>query len=379
MENGNRIGIIGDGQLGRMLTIDAKRLGFEVTVQGPTSNSPTRQVGAEQIIADFKDGNATRELAQRSDYLTVETEHVDTLALFELSANGARVNPSPETLRVVQDKFAQKLLLKNAGIPTARFREISNYKDILEAAKDFRYPFLLKSRVGAYDGRGNRVVKTKKDIDDALITFKVHDLYAEAFVDFQKELAIMMARSTSGDIAAYPVTETIQKNNICHMVLAPARIDYRTNDQAQELAKDTMEVLKGAGVFGIEMFLTKSGRVLINEIAPRVHNSGHLTMDACITPQFEQQIRAIAGMPLGHPEMRDRGAAVMVNILGDRQGKAQLKGLSDVFLEVPNAHVHIYGKEETKPQRKMGHITVIANSLEEAIKNAELARSLISI
>src|SRR3989344_4667478 len=353
MENGNRIGIIGDGQLGRMLTIDAKRLGFEVTVQGPTSNSPTRQVGAEQIIADFKDGNATRELAQRSDYLTVETEHVDTLALFELSANGARVNPSPETLRVVQDKFAQKLLLKNAGIPTARF--------------------------GAYDGRGNRVVKTKKDIDDALITFKVQDLYAEAFVDFQKELAIMMARSTSGDIAAYPVTETIQKNNICHMVLAPARIDYRTNDQAQELAKDTMEVLKGAGVFGIEMFLTKSGRVLINEIAPRVHNSGHLTMDACITPQFEQQIRAIAGMPLGDPEMRDRGAAVMVNILGDRQGKAQLKGLSDVFLEVPNAHVHIYGKEETKPQRKMGHITVIANSLEEAIKNAELARSLISI
>lgn len=379
MENGKMIGIIGDGQLGRMLTMDAKRLGFEVTVQGPTPNSPARQVGAEQIIADLTDGLATKQLALLSDYLTIETEHVNSLALRELSLNGARVNPSPETLMMVQDKLAQKILLKNAGIPTAQFAPVSDRNDILEAAKMFKYPFLLKSRYGGYDGRGNAMIRNKKDIDLALKRFEGQPLYAEAFVNFEKELAILMARSTSGDIAAYPVVETIQQNNICHMVLAPAPIDYRTNDRVQELAKATMGVLKGAGVFGIEMFLTKRGKVLINEIAPRVHNSGHCTIELCKTSQFKQQILAITELPLGETDRISRTAvAVMVNILGVDQGKTKVEGLENV-LKIPGVNVHIYGKEETKPQRKMGHITAIANSLEEARRNAELARNLISI
>jgi phosphoribosylaminoimidazole carboxylase PurK protein len=202
-------------------------------------------------------------------------------------------------------------------------------------------------------------------------------LYAERFVPFQKELAIMLARSMSGDIAAYPVVETVHRNNICHTVLAPAPIDREAYEQAEELGKVTMRHLKGAGVFGIEMFLTEDSRVLINELAPRVHNSGHYTKEACSTSQFEQHIRAITGLPLGETDMIVP-AAVMVNILGKRQGAAQLSGLPDA-LRVPNVGVHIYGKANTKPGRKMGHITAGANDLEEAQRNAQLARTLISI
>lgn len=377
MENGDRIGIIGDGQLGRMLTVDAKRLGFEVTVQGPTPNSPAKQVGAEQITADIKDARATRELANRSDFITVEIEHVNTEVLHELAREGARINPSPETLEAISDKLTQKQFLKSAGIPTAQFAPISDRNDILEAVKMFKYPFLLKSRFGGYDGRGNAVIRSKKDIDIAIERFNGQPLYAERFVKFQKELAIMVARSVSGDIAAYPVVETIQKNNICHTVLAPAPIEYKSYEEAQELAKGTMQQLKGAGVFGIEMFMTRNGKVLVNEIAPRVHNSGHYTIEACRTSQFEQHVRAITGLPLGETDMLAR-AAVMINILGDRQGGAYVRGLKDV-LSIPNVGVHIYGKAETKPGRKMGHITVRANFLDEARRNAELARSLISI
>lgn len=202
-------------------------------------------------------------------------------------------------------------------------------------------------------------------------------LYAERFVPFQKELAIMVARSKSGDIATYPVVETIHKNNILHTVLAPAPIDQKAYKQAEELGRATMQHLEGSGVFGIEMFLTESGEVMVNEIAPRVHNSGHYTIKACMTSQFEQHIRAVTGLPLGETDMMVP-AAVMVNILGERQGVATLTGLSEA-LKIPNTAVYIYGKEQTKPERKMGHITVLANTLEEAQRNAKLARSLISI
>jgi 5-(carboxyamino)imidazole ribonucleotide synthase len=373
----NKIGTVGGGQLGRMLTVDAKRLGFWVTVIDPTPGSPAAQVGAEQIVAPLTDETATRQLASLSDFLTVEIEHTNTTVLRELRETGVRVNPSPETLDILRDKLAQKQFLQSAGIPTADFVAVNDRGDILEAAREFTYPFVVKSRFGGYDGRGNAVISSEEAIDTAMRRFEGQPLYAERFVPFQKELAIMLARSMSGDIATYPVVETIHRNSICHTVLAPAPIDRKAYVQAEELGKVIMQHLKGAGVFGIEMFLTEDSKVLINELAPRVHNTGHYTIEACITSQFEQHVRAITALPLGETDMIVP-AAVMVNILGERQGIAQLNGLTDA-LSVPNVGVHVYGKANTKPERKMGHITAIANNLEEAQRNAQLARTLISI
>ena len=373
----NNIGIVGGGQLGRMLTVDAKRLGFSVTVIDPTPGSPAAQVGAEQIVAPLTEETETRQLASLSDFLTVEIEHTNTLILRELRETGVRVNPSPETLDILRDKLAQKQFLQSAGIPTAEFVPVNDRRDILEAAREFTYPFVLKSRFGGYDGRGNAVISSEEDINTAMKRFEGQPLYGERFVHFQKELAIMLARSASGDIATYPVVETIHRNNICHTVLAPAPIDRKAYEQAEELGKVIMQHSKGAGVFGIEMFLTEDSKVLINELAPRVHNSGHYTIEACSTSQFEQHIRAITALPLGETDMIVP-AAVMVNILGERQGVAQLSGLPHA-LRVPNVGVHVYGKANTKPERKMGHITAIANNLEEAQRNAQLAKTFISI
>lgn len=372
-----RIGIVGGGQLGRMMTPDAKRLGFSVTVVDPVPSCPAQQMGAEQIVAPLTDEAAIRALASSSDFLTFEIEHINTAVLRQLRMDGKMVNPSPETLDTIKDKLVQKSFLQKAGIPVARFAPVSDRRDIQVVAKEFTYPFLLKSRFGGYDGRGNALIKRENDIDEAIKKFGSQPLYAEKFVPFEKEIAIIMARSTSGDIAAYPVVETIHKNNICHTVLAPAPVDKKILEQAEELGKATMQHLDGAGVFGIEMFMTTDGQVLINELAPRVHNSGHFTIEACNTSQFEQHIRAITGLPLGDTDMKVP-AAVMVNILGERQGPALITGLEDALI-VPNLSVHIYGKADTKPERKMGHLTAWANTLDGARANAILARRLISI
>ncbi len=373
----NRIGIIGGGQLGRMMTVEALRMGFTVTVVDPTPNCPAAQVGAKQILAALTDEEAAKRLAKESDFLTFEIEHINTQVLIDLRKKGVKINPSPETLETIKDKLKQKIFLKDAGIPVAPFMEIKDEESILKAAKEFGYPMILKTRFGGYDGRGNAVVKNAKSIQPALELFGDKPVYVEKNVDFIKELAVMVARSLSGEIVLYPVVETIHKNNICHTVLAPAPINPKSRKQAEKLAIKTMEKLGGGGVFGVEMFLTSAGKVVVNEIAPRVHNSGHYTTEACITSQFEQHIRAIVGLPLGEAEMVVP-ASVMVNILGDRKGNAEVTGL-DKSLKVPRASIHIYGKAETKPERKMGHVTVTAKSLTTARKNAKLARERISI
>src|SRR5258708_3595587 len=391
----NNIGIVGGGQLGRMLAFDAKRMGFTVRVVDPTPNSPAGQVVDEQVLGDYVDKAAIRKLAEVSDYLTFEIELANAVLLDELSAKGLQVNPSAKTLTLIKDKLSQKEFLQKAGILVAEFANViaSNSeaipkrlappiasvarKDVISAAKDFGYPFLLKARFDAYDGRGNVLIRKEKDINAGLEKLKGRKLYVEKFVPFVKELAVIVARNAKGEIATYPVVETIHKNNICHIVIAPAQVSPQIKNQAKRLAIKTMRHLKGAGVFGIEMFLTKDNKVLINEIAPRVHNSGHYTTEACVTSQFEQHIRAITGMPLGSTAMR-APAAVMVNILGDRVGKAEVTGMEKA-LSIQNVFVHIYGKSETKPERKMGHITVVGESVEEAMKKARLARKYISI
>ncbi len=373
----NRIGIVGGGQLGRMLAFEAKKMGFIVSVVDPTPHSPAGQVSDFQIVADYNDEKAIRELAKTSDFLTFEIELANAKLLEELSKRGVMINPSPKTLAIIKDKLLQKKFLRKAGIAIADFVEVSIKEDIVKVAKKFGYPLLLKARFNAYDGRGNAMIIKESDIDGCLQKLKGRKLYVEKFVPFVKELAIMVARSTKGEIKTYPVVETIHKNNICHIVFAPAQIDNKLIKKANDLGIKVMKHLRGAGVFGIEMFLTKDNEVLINEIAPRVHNSGHYTIEACVISQFEQHIRAITGMRLGQTEMIVP-AAVMVNILGERNAKANISGLEKA-LAIPQVAVHIYGKADTKTERKMGHVTATGNTIDGAYKKALKARKYITI
>ena len=419
-----RIGIVGGGQLGRLIAIDAKRLGFTVNIIDPTPNSPAGQVADHQIVADYNDEKAIRELAKISDYLTFEIELANANVLNELAAKGLQINPSAETLSIIKDKLAQKHFLKKAKIPVADFMEIkstsepfirhsntgaglqpalkrseASYKlapaykiindkdpgqarmtikaEILNVAKKFGYPFLLKARFDAYDGRGNALVKKESDIDKGLEKLRGRKLYVEKFIPFIKELAVMVGRNSKDEVISYPVVETVHKNNILHFLIAPARIDKKIQTKAQQLAEKVMKQLQGAGIFGIEMFLTEDGKVFVNEIAPRVHNSGHYTIEANETSQFEQHARAITGMPFGPVKMKTP-AAVMINILGERDGDAEPKGI-EIAEKIPGVSVHIYGKLQTRKERKMGHITVVGKTVEECLRKAKRARKLITI
>lgn len=376
---GRRIGIVGGGQLGQMLTLAALELGHTVTVLDPTPDSPSQQVGATQIIGKLTDEDAIRQLARKSDVVTFEIEHINTTILKTLAKEGSTVHPSPETLEMIKDKYQQKVFLQKSGIPTCTFASVDSATDIKKVAGQFGYPLVLKTRLGGYDGRGNAVIHTEKEIDEKIKILRKdrEKLYVEQFVDFEKEIAVIVARSTSGDIRTYPVVESINKDNICHTVLAPASITKSAEHLAETLAKKVMQHLGGAGVFGIEMFLTKNDSVLINEIAPRVHNTGHYTIEACKTSQFKQHILAITGSPLEETAMIVK-AAVMINILGDRTGKAIPTGVKDAMF-LPQVYIHFYGKAETRPQRKMGHITILGDNIDETKYIAEQARKMVSI
>lgn len=373
----NRIGIVGGGQLGRMLGFAAKQLGFSVTVIDPTPGSPAGQVVDSQIVAGVTDEKVIAKLAANVDFLTFEIELASATVLQKLAKKGAIVNPSPKTLMVIKDKLAQKQMLTRAKLPVAPFMAVTSRQDIQKAGIVFGYPLMLKARSDGYDGRGNALIKTEAEIDRAMQKLAGRAVYIEAYVRFVKELAINVVRSTTGDMQTYPVVETIHKNNICHVVKAPAEIAPRARKRANMIAKKVVSGLSGAGVFGIEMFLTKQGNVLVNEIAPRVHNSGHYTMEACVTSQFEQHIRAITGLPLGKTDMVTP-AAVMVNILGERMGDGIPRGLAKA-LAIPHVFVHMYGKKESRPERKMGHITATGRTVAQAYARAVRARNLISI
>lgn len=354
----------------------AHKLGFRVVVLDPTENSPASQVADEQIIGSFKDKDKILELGKVSDFITFEIESANSDALEELVASGKVVHPSPQTLKIIKDKFAQKVFLQNAGVPTAEFAIIDSTESAHKQAEIFGYPFLLKLRFDAYDGRGNFVVKDESSIVQAFDKLGAENLYAEKFFPFAKELAVISARGADGEIVTYPVVETIHQNNICHIVRSPARVPKSVDASARALAEKVLSALGGVGVFAIEMFLGNDDEVVVNEIAPRVHNSGHHTIEAFTMSQFEAHIRAITGMPLVAPEATSHHA-VMVNILGDRDGEALLHG--DYKHTSDDANVHIYGKMSTRNERKMGHITALGDTEEEAETKALEARKNINI
>jgi len=371
VSQGQTIGIVGGGQLGRMLTLAAVPLGFSVVVVDPGDRCPAQQAGADQIVADLHDPDALAELGRRADHITIEIEHVDASALAGLADDGTAVNPFPSTIAVLQDKLHQKELLQRHGIAVAPFWDVPTIDDArARLASDG--PLIVKTRRGGFDGRGNAVVTDAQELDAAWARFDGTPLYAEALVDFTMELAVMVAIDANGDHALYPVVQTINERSICLEVHAPAPIDEPTNARAVATARTVAAHLEGAGVYGVEMFVTRDGEVLVNEIAPRVHNSGHYTMDACVTSQFEQHIRAITGLPLGSTDMHGPAAA-MVNILGERDGPTDVRGL-DKVLSHPRTKVHLYGKSPTKIDRKMGHINVTADSVTAAAEAARAAR-----
>ena len=326
---------------------------LEIIVLDPTENCPAAKAGAEQIIADFKDESSIRELAERSDIITYEIESGNSTVLKNLESQ-SEINPSPETLSIIQDKFTQKKFLSDNGIPVAKFTDISSKNDLDSKINEFGLPILLKTRRDAYDGRGNFKINSLDQVSNALHTFDGKSLMIEQFIDFEMEVSVIAARSTTGEIRTFPVVENIHEDNILKMTIAPARINQKISEKAKEIAYKTMEVLHGAGVFGIEMFVTKNKQVLINEIAPRVHNSGHHTLQSSKTSQFEQHLRAILGLRLESTDLIH--PTIMYNILGPKDFKGRYKTPTINF---DNAFLKMYEKTESKPKRKIGHVNLV--------------------
>ena len=372
------LGIIGGGQLGMMLTEAAKKMPehiSDVIVLDPTPNCPAHKVGAKQIVADYKDEKAIMEIASKVDILTYEIESGNSDVLKKAETKTV-INPSPDTLRIIQDKFLQKSFLRQNKIPVTDFVEIKSLDDLREKIRLFGYPALLKARRDAYDGRGNYKINSEAELEKAYDTFAGKSLMLEKYVDFKMEVSVIAARNTQGQITTYPVVENIHEQNILRITIAPARVTSQVASQAERIAHSTMEFLHGAGVFGIEMFVTKDDQVIINEIAPRVHNSGHHTLQSSKTSQFEQHLRAILGMSLGETDLIH--PTIMYNILGvdDFSGRYRISDFAtkDLFLKM-------YGKEESKPQRKLGHFNLVDSSdtlgVDGLMKSLELIKKQI--
>ena len=355
---GKILGIIGGGQLGMMLTEAAKKMPehiSKVIVLDPNQNCSASLVGAEQITADFKDKNAIVELSKKADVITYEIESGDSEVLKSVE-NNAEINPSPETLKIIQDKFLQKTFLQNNHIPVPEFIKIENIEEVKIGLKKFGYPALLKARRDAYDGKGNFKIDSENEIQEAYDYFKGQKLMLEKFVPFKMEVSVIASRNTKGEIKTFPLVENIHEKNILRETIAPARTSIDVSKKAEKIASDTMNVLKGAGVFGIEMFVTQNDEIVINEIAPRVHNSGHHTLQSSKTSQFEQHLRAILGLDLGNTELVYN--TIMYNILGNSDFQGEYKKM---IVTEKNIFLKMYEKKISKPLRKLGHLNLVGS------------------
>lgn len=366
------VGILGGGQLGRMIVEAANRLNVK-TVILDAPGAPAKQINSivEHVDGSFTNPDDIEKIAAKCDVLTVEIEHVDvaTLKKLEKKFPKLKIYPSPETIELIQDKFLQKehLIKNKIAVTESMSVDTPSVNTLIEVGEKFGYPFMLKSKTLAYDGRGNYIVKNEKAIPDALEFLKDRPLYAEKWAPFKKELAVMIVRSIDGRVFSYPTVETVHKDNICFLCYAPARVPDSVQLKAKLLAENAVRAFPGCGIFGVEMFYLEDGELLINEIAPRPHNSGHYTIDACVTSQFEAHVRAILDLPM--PKNFSSMAtsetnAIMLNILGDEKETNKELQTCKRALETPGASVYLYGKE-SRPKRKMGHVNVVASSIEE--------------
>jgi len=367
-----KLGIIGGGQLGKIMSQKAKKMGFHVTILDPTFNCPAAQVSDKHIMGGFHDKDKLEQLVQETDVTTFELEHVDTSILKELFDHGHIIHPSPYVIELIQNKYEQKKLLDDKGIPVPAYKDVQNDEDLAA----FGFPVIQKAKMGGYDGKGVQMIKTEADLVHRIPT----ESFIEELVDIDKELAVIVARNIQGDIKCYPVVEMLfdERVNICDIVMAPAKISKEVETKSIELSVQSIEALEGVGIFAVELFLTKQGKVLVNEIAPRPHNSGHYTVEACATSQFEQIIRAVTNLPLGSTKLIS--PAVMINLLGEEgyEGEPFIDGIHEA-LEIPELSFHFYGKTFTKPFRKMGHVTVLDDDIDKALEKAMRAKDILKI
>ncbi|XZN96843.1 MAG: 5-(carboxyamino)imidazole ribonucleotide synthase [Microcoleus sp.] len=356
-----RVGVVGGGQLAWMMGSAASKLGIELVVQTPLATDPANSIASDTVLAAIDDVNATAELATRSDVITFENEFVDLDGLRTLENQGVLFQPSLSSLDPLLDKYVQRCYLQDLGLPTPSFWQWDCSQDL-----PLDFPLVIKVRRHGYDGQGTFVVKDSASLESICINLKGVALLVEEFVPFDRELAVIAARSANGEIAIYPIVETQQENQVCRLAIAPARISLEIEAQASAIARTLLNSLQAVGVFGIELFLTADNQLLVNEIAPRTHNSGHFTIDACKTSQFEQHLRAVCQLPLGNCDLISAGA-VMVNLLGYESAESDYSEKRKKLAQIEGAFVHWYGKKVSRPGRKLGHVTVLLD--EEALEH----------
>ena len=360
---GQTIGIIGGGQLGRMMALAAKEAGFKIAVLDPAMDSPTGQVADIQIVAPFNDQHALEELAEASDVITYEFENIDVEGLSKL-AEIAYVPQGSELIRVTQDRIVEKQAISQAGVVVADYITASTFEELKEKSSELSVPFVVKTARGGYDGKGQQTVSSIEELSLAEELFTNGECVAEAFVEFTKEISVIIQRSVHGETAILPIGENIHKDHILHETIVPARIDKKTMDEAKKAAEKIATHLNMVGTLAVEMFVLEDGGIIVNELAPRPHNSGHYSIEATNISQFHQHIRAICGWPLRQPILWSQ--TVMVNVLGEH-----VAPLASKIAQFPNWSIHLYGKDEAKQKRKMGHVTILTEDLEATLSEID--------
>lgn len=361
-----RVGIIGGGQLAWMMADAAQKLGVELIVQTPSEHDPAVSIAKETVFAPVDNATATELLAKKCDIITFENEFVNLQALSNLAQQGVCFRPRLEALAPLLDKYHQRCYLRNLGLPVPQFFALDEVENLKSKIEYLGFPVVLKSRRHGYDGQGTFIIQDFATLEQKLSYETTTNLnqslfLLEEFVPFERELAIIAARSVEGEIVTYPVVETQQEQQVCRRVIAPAEITPNQVAEIQAIAHTLLNSLEVVGIFGIELFLGADGKVLVNEIAPRTHNSGHFSIDACETSQFEQHLRAVCGLPLGNPALQFAGA-VMVNLLGYENSHSDYQSQRQQIAAISQAHVHWYGKTESRPGRKLGHVTVLLDN-----------------
>ena len=363
------VGVFGSGQLGRMFAIEARQMGYRVHTFSPESDTPTGQIADSETCAEYEDLDAVKRFAETVDVVTFEFENVP-FETVEKAAQFVEVFPRGEVLHIAQHRLREKTFLSENGFPVTDFRHVKTLEELKIAATEIGVPAILKTAGFGYDGKGQARIKAVEDCETAFANIGANEAVLEAFVDFEKEVSVVAARDSSGNFADYGVIENRHENHILDVSFAPAFISEKLQKDAVELSRGILEKLEVVGVMTVEFFLTKNGKLLVNELAPRPHNSGHLTIDACVASQFEQQLRAVCGLPLGSTEFLRPSA--MANLLGDlwENGEPNFAAA----LENKAVKLHLYGKQDARVGRKMGHLTALAETAEQAVKIVAEAR-----
>ncbi|MCQ6268575.1 5-(carboxyamino)imidazole ribonucleotide synthase [Fictibacillus sp. WQ 8-8] len=367
---GQTIGILGGGQLGRMMAISAREMGYGIVVLDPGEKSPCGQISDEQIVSSYDDAAGIEELAQKSDVITYEFENVDSEKAQWLEKNACMPQGS-RLLYLTQHRIREKKAIEQAGVKVAPYLPVQDKEELRKAAGQLGLPAVLKTCRGGYDGKGQAVIRSEADLAKAeeLIAGN-RECVLESWVSFKKELSVIVTRGTNGEMTTFPAAENIHLENILHQSIVPARISEETAAKAYEMAKQIALELDLYGTLAVEMFLGTDGEIYVNELAPRPHNSGHYTIEACETSQFQQHVRAVCGLPLGKTALVS--PAVMINVLGEH-----MKPLLANLELLKDAKLHLYGKDEAKLKRKMGHITVLGNTVSEALDKAEFIKAAV--